>query len=111
MEEGKDDKQAINGYCRTNHKGFEAHIHFLLFEHDLNFPTMGIMCKDFLVRKARIRANKCAERLFTSKRVFRIGGQDNCLVDPVECALITMNPILVTAHCNKVVLPFGSLAA
>ena len=64
MGQGKDDKQAINGYCRTNHKGFEAHIHFLLLEHDLNFPAMGVMRKNFPIRKAEIRANEHAERVW-----------------------------------------------
>ena len=66
MGQGKDDKQAINGYCRTNHKGFEAHIHFLLLEHDLNFPAMGVMRKNFPIRKAEIRANEHAERLLAA---------------------------------------------
>ena len=58
MGQGKNDKQAVNGYSRTNHKGFEAQIHFLLLEHNLNFPAVGIMRKDFPVRKAGIRANE-----------------------------------------------------
>ena len=101
MGQGKDDKQAVNGYCRTNHKGFETHIHFLLLKHDLNFPAMGVMRKNFPIRKAKIRANEHAQRLFAAKRIFGIREQDNSVVDPVERPFITMNPILVTAHCNK----------
>ena len=104
MGQGKDDKQAINGYCRTNHKGFEAHIHFLLLEHDLNFPAMGVMRKNFPIRKAEIRANEDAECLLAAKCILGIGEQDNSLFDSVERPFITMNPILVTAHCNEVVL-------
>ena len=104
MGQGEDDKQAVNGYCGTNHKGFETHIHFLLLEHDLNFPTMGVMRKNFLIRKAEIRANEHTECLLAAKCIFGIGEQDNSVVDPVERPIITMNPILVTAHCNKVVL-------
>ncbi len=83
MGQGKDDKQAINGYCRTNHKGFEAHIHFLLLEHDLNFPAMGVMRKNFPIRKAEIRANEHAERLLAAKCILGIGEQDNSLFDSV----------------------------
>ena len=46
MGQGEDDKQAVNGNSGTNHKGIEAHIHFLLLEHDLNFPAMGVMRKN-----------------------------------------------------------------
>ena len=35
MRQGQDDKQAVDGFCGTNYKGFEAQIHFLLLEHDL----------------------------------------------------------------------------
>ena len=104
MGQGKNDKQAVNGYSRTNHKGFEAQIHFLLLEHNLNFPAVGIMRKDFPVRKAGIRANEYAQRLLAAKRVSGIGAQDNRFIDSVERPFITMDPILVTAHCNEVVL-------
>ena len=104
MGQGKDDKQAVNGYCRTNHKGFEAQIHFLLLEHDLNFPAMGVMRKNFPIRKAEIRANEDAECLLAAKCILGIGEQDNSLFNSVERPFITMNPILVTAHCNEVVL-------
>ena len=104
MGQGKDDKQAVNGYCRTNHKGFKAQIYFLLLEHDINFPAMGVMRKNFPIRKAEIRANEHAERLLATKCILGIGKQDNSLFDSVERPFITMNPILVTAHCNEVVL-------
>ena len=52
MSQGKDDEQPVNGLCGANHKGLEAHIHFLLLEHDFDFPAMGVMGEDFLVRKA-----------------------------------------------------------
>lgn len=53
---------------KKNAKGLEPHIHFLLLEHDLNFPAMGIIRKDFLVRKARIGANEHAQCLHFRKR-------------------------------------------
>ena len=83
MGQGKDDKQAVNGNSGTNHKGFEAHIHFLLLEHDLNFPSMGVMRKDFPIRKAKIRANEHTERLLVAECILGIGEQDNRLFDPV----------------------------
>ncbi len=73
MRQGQDDKQAIDGFCGTNHKGFEAHIHFLQLEHDFNFPAMGVMRKNFPIRKAEVRANEHAERLLVAKRIFGIG--------------------------------------
>ena len=38
---------------------------FLQLEHDLGFPAVGIMRKDFPTRKAEIRANERAERFFS----------------------------------------------
>ena len=73
MRHGQDDKHVINGFCGTNHKGFESHIHFLLLEHDLNFPAMGVMRKNFSIRKVEIRANEHAERFLVAKCIFRIG--------------------------------------
>ena len=104
MGQGQNDKQAVDGFCGTYHKRFETQIHFLLLEHDLNFPAVGIMRKNFPVRKAEVRANEYAQRLLAAKRVFGIGEQDNRFVDSVERPFITMDPILVTAHCNEVVL-------
>ena len=62
------------------------------------------MRKDFPVRKAEIRANEDAECLLAAKCILGIGEQDNSLFDSVERPFIAMNPILVTAHCNEVVL-------
>ena len=104
MSQRKDNKQAVDGFSGTDHKGFETHIHFLLLEHDLNFPSVGIMRKNFPIRKGKIRANEHAQRFLAAERVFGIGEQDNSLIDSVERPFIAMNPILVTAHCNKVVL-------
>ncbi len=47
-------KQRIVAYKDSrgaDHKGLEAHIHFLLIEHNFDFPALGVMGKDFLVRK------------------------------------------------------------
>ena len=73
MRQGQDEKQTVDGYCGTDHKGIEAHIHFLLLEHDLDFPAVGVMRKNFPIRKAEIRANEHAERLLIGKRIFGIG--------------------------------------
>ena len=104
MSQRKDNKQAVDGFSGTDHKGFETHIHFMLLEHDLNFPSVGIMRKNFPIRKGKIRANEHAQRFLAAERVFGIGEQDNSLIDSVERSFLAMNPILVTAHCNKVVL-------
>jgi len=104
VSQREDDKQAVDGLCGTNHEGLESQIHFLLLKHDLNFPAMGIMGKDFLIRKAEIRADEHAQRLFAAKGIFGIGEQDNSIVNSVKRPFITMEPILVAAHCNKVVL-------
>lgn len=65
---------------------------------------MGVMRKNFPIRKAEIRANEDAECLLAAKCILGIGEQDNSLFNSVERPFITMNPILVTAHCNEVVL-------
>lgn len=51
LSQKKDDKQPTNRFGRTNHKCFKAQVHFLLFEHDLNFPMIGIVSQDILIRK------------------------------------------------------------
>lgn len=43
MGEREDDEEAVDGFCRTNHEGFETEIHFVLLKHDLNFPAVGIV--------------------------------------------------------------------
>ena len=73
MSQGQDNKQTVDGFCGTNQKGFEPYIHFLLLEHDLNFPAMGIMRKNFTVSKAEVRTNEDAECLLVAKRILGIG--------------------------------------
>lgn len=68
MCQGQDDEQAVNRFSGTDHKGFEAHIHFLLLKHDLNFPAMSVMTQDCFIRQAAIRANEHTQRIFISKR-------------------------------------------
>lgn len=49
-EPGK--KAQSKSYSKANHNGLETHIHFSLLEHYLDFPTVGVMDKDFLIQKA-----------------------------------------------------------
>ena len=104
MGQRKNNQQPINCFSGANHKGFEAHIHFLLLEHDLDLPAMGIMVKEHLIRQGTIRANEHAQRVFIAKGILEIREQDDSFVNSVERPFITMNSILMTAHCNKVVL-------
>ena len=104
MGQRKDNQQPVNRFSRANHEGFEAHIHFLLLKHDLNLPTVSIMVKDHLIRQAAIRANEHAQRIFIAKSILWIREHNDSIVDSVERPFITMEPILVTAHCDKVVL-------
>lgn len=65
---------------------------------------MGIMVKEHLIRQGTIRANEHAQRVFIAKGILEIREQDDSFVNSVERPFITMNSILMTAHCNKVVL-------
>lgn len=51
MGKGKEHQQAVNGLGGANHKGFEAQVHFMLLEHDLDFPAAGVMGQNLLIRK------------------------------------------------------------
>ena len=51
MGKGKEHQQAFNGLGGANHKGFEAQVHFMLLEHNLNFLTAGVMGQNLLIRK------------------------------------------------------------
>ena len=51
MSKRTNDKKAVNGNHRADHKGFEAHVHFMLLEHDLNLPAMGVMSQYFFISK------------------------------------------------------------
>ena len=55
---GRMTKKAVNGLYTANHEGFEVHVHFMLLEHNLDFPAMGVMSQDFRIRKPQIRTNK-----------------------------------------------------
>ena len=75
MSQRKDDEQPVNGLCRANHKGLEAHIHFLLLEHDFNVPAVGVMGKDLLIRKGQVRTDEHMERMMIAKSVLGVGKQ------------------------------------
>ena len=111
MRQGQNDQQAVNCFGRADHKGFEAHVHFMLLEHDLNLPAVGIMGKNLLVRKGNIRANKGTKGIFLAEGILGIRQQNSSLIDLVELALVTMDPILVAAHRNEVVLVVWELGS
>jgi len=77
---------------------------FLLLEHDLNFPAMSVMTQDCFISQATIRANEHTQRIFIAKSTLWIRKQNDSFVNSVERPVITMEPILVTAHSNKVAL-------
>lgn len=54
--EGKDNQQTVNRLGGAEHKGFKAQVNFMLFKHDFNFPAVGVMGQNFLIRKTWIRA-------------------------------------------------------
>lgn len=51
MGEGKDNQHTVNGLGGADHKGFKAQVHFMLLEHDLDFPAAGVMGQNLLIRK------------------------------------------------------------
>ena len=104
MGQGQDNQQPVNRFSGPNHERFEPHIHFVLLEHDLNLPAVRVMGKDYLIRQSAIRADEHAQRVFIAESILRIREQDGSFVNSVERPFITMNPVLVTAHGNKVVL-------
>lgn len=51
MGEGKDNQHTVNGLGGADHKEFKAQVHFMLLEHDLDFPAAGVMGQNLLIRK------------------------------------------------------------
>ena len=51
MGEGENNQEAVNSLGGANHKGFKAKVHFMLLEHDLDFPAAGVMGQNLLIRK------------------------------------------------------------
>ena len=62
------------------------------------------MTQDCFIRQATIRANEHTQRIFISKSTLWVRKQNDSFINSVERPFIAMDPILVTAHCNKVVL-------
>ena len=62
------------------------------------------MVKDHLIRQAAIRAHEHTQHIFIAKGILHIREQDDSFVDSVECPFITMDPILVTAHCGSLIV-------
>lgn len=56
MGDGEDNQQTVNRFGGTNHKRFKAQVHFMLLKHDLNFPAVGVMGQNLVIRKTWIRA-------------------------------------------------------
>lgn len=56
MGDGEDNQQTVNRFGGTNHKGLKAQVHFMLLKHDLNFPAVGVMGQNLVIRKTWIRA-------------------------------------------------------
>lgn len=51
MGEGKNNQQTVNRLGGADHKRFKTQVHFILFEHDLNFSAVGVMGQNLLIRK------------------------------------------------------------
>ena len=65
---------------------------------------MSVMTQDCFISQATIRANEHTQCIFIAKSTLWIRKQNDSFVNSVERPVITMEPILVTAHSNKVAL-------
>lgn len=111
MSKGNNNEEPVNRFGGANHEEFETYVHFMLLEHNLNLPAEDIMGKNLLIKKGNIRANKGTKDILLVEGILGIRQQNSSLIDPVEFALITMDPILVTALRNEVVLVFWELGS